>query len=164
MLFQNWNILIWFLCPTDDLQTLQASAVTGRRRLLTTTVPSNQVANPAICIELNQMIFFKVSINSTSRASSNYPVYVVNHLYNTNPTFDYGAFTQLAYLIANTNVTITSFAHVFTESGTYVFQDAQDSSLWVLLFDRTLSVLSFGMGRLLCSLFFVLRFLLCEEF
>lgn len=74
------------------------------------------------------MVLFKVTINSTDRTASNYPVYVVNHLYNSNPTFDYGAFTQLAYLIANTNVSISSFAHVFTEAGTYVFQDAQDST------------------------------------
>ena len=119
--------LVW----TDDLQSLQSSVVSGRRRLLTTTVPSNQVPNPALCLELNEMVLFKVTINSTDRTSSNYPVYVVNHLYNSNPTFDYGAFTQLAYLIANTNVSISSFAHVFTEAGTYVFQDAQDSSKWV---------------------------------
>ena len=107
---------------------MQSSVVSGRRRLLTTTVPSNQVPNPALCLELNEMVLFKVTINTTDRTSSNYPVYVVNHLYNSNPTFDYGAFTQLAYLIANTNVSISSFAHVFTEAGTYVFQDAQDSS------------------------------------
>lgn len=113
------------------LQTQSTQVISGRRRLLATGFPSNQIANPALCLELNEMVLFKVTMNSTDRSKSNYPVYVVNHLYNTNPTFDYGPFTQLAHLITNTNVTITSFAHVFTESGTYVFQDAQDSSRYI---------------------------------
>lgn len=112
----------------DDLHTLSTRRVSGRRRLLATSIPGNQIANPALCLEQNEMVLFKVWIDPSNRSSSNYPVYVANHLYNTNPTFDYGPFTQLAYLIANTNVSISSFAHVFTEGGTYVFRDSQDSS------------------------------------
>ena len=57
-------------------------------------------------------------------------MYVKNHLYNSNPTFDYGAFTQLQNLIDNTNASLTSFAHAFTEAGTFVFADAQNPAWW----------------------------------
>lgn len=116
-----------------DLQTLTSNvAPVGRRRLLSTTLPSNQILNPALCLEIGEIVLFNVWIDSTNRGASHYPVYVKNHLYNTNPTFDYGAFTQLKNLIDNTNVSITSFAHAFTESGTFVFADAQVPS-WELI-------------------------------
>ncbi|RUS80922.1 hypothetical protein EGW08_011303, partial [Elysia chlorotica] len=109
-----------------DLQTLTSNIVpVGRRRLLTTTLPANQILNPALCLELGEIVLFNVWLDSSNRTASHYPVYVKNHLYNTNPTFDYGAFTQLKNLIDTTNVSITSFAHAFTEAGTFVFADAQ---------------------------------------
>lgn len=43
-------------------------------------------------IQTGNLLLFGIEINDANRALSNYPVYVVNHLYNTNPTFDYGAF------------------------------------------------------------------------
>jgi hypothetical protein len=49
------------LAYADDLNTLQGTVVSGRRRLLATTVPANQVPNPALCLEQNQMVLFKVS-------------------------------------------------------------------------------------------------------
>lgn len=51
-----------------------------------------------------------------------------DHLYNTNPSFDYGDFTQLEYYIVETNVTYTSFGYSFTDAGTYVFNDAQSAN------------------------------------
>jgi hypothetical protein len=64
---------------------------------------------------------------------SHYPVYVKDHLYNTNPTFDYGAFTQLAYYVTQTNVTLGAFAHTFDEAGTFVFRDSQNFDWWVFI-------------------------------
>jgi hypothetical protein len=49
-----------------------------------------------------------------------------DHLFNTNPTFDYGDFTQLEYYILETNVSYNAFAFSFTEEGSYVLLDAQD--------------------------------------
>ena len=65
------------------------------------------------------------------RTKSHYPKYVKDHLYNTNPNFDYGDFTQLAYYITETNVNYTSFVYSFTEAGTYVFADAQNMNRFV---------------------------------
>lgn len=102
----------------------------GRRRLLAaTTVPTNQISNVVLCLELNDMIFFKIRINSTDRTQSNYPVYDKDHLFSTNPSFDFGPFTDLGSQIENTNANISTFAFVFSESGNFVFYDNADSSL-----------------------------------
>ena len=54
--------------------------------------------------------------------------YVKDHLFNTNPTFDYGDFQQLEYYVTQTTVPYTSFAFAFNEAGKYVFADSQDST------------------------------------
>ncbi len=84
-------------------------------------------------------------IDFEDRALSHYPVYIKDHLFNTNPTFDYGDFTQLEYYIAETNVTFYTFGVTFSEAGTYVVADAQApsrSEFW-----------SFGRGVVLCCFF-----------
>ena len=81
-----------------------------------------------MCLEEEDVLAFKVYINDANRQLSNYPVYVKDHLYNTNPDFDYGAFRQLASYITETQITLSVFMHVFTDPGTYVFKDAQDAS------------------------------------
>ena len=65
-------------------------------------------------------------------AWANYPIYVKDHLFNTNPSFDYSEFRDLKFYVLNTNVSITFFAHVFTEPGRYVFSDAQEST-WEII-------------------------------
>lgn len=95
----------------------------GRRRLLTTLVPNNQISNSLLCLELNEMVMFKIWINDTDRTQSHYPVYLKDHLFSNNPNFDYGQFLALKNLIETTNVNISTFAFVFTEAGNYVFQD-----------------------------------------
>lgn len=82
-----------------------------------------------MCVEAGEMVIFKLLINDTDRTLSHYPVYNKDHLFSTNPTFDYGPFTKLRYEIENTNANISSFAYVFSEGGNYVFYDAQDSTL-----------------------------------
>lgn len=114
-------------------QQLAPESLNRRRRSLlavNTTTPStdSEIRNPLVCLEKDDAVAFKVYINSASRTRSNYPVYVKDHLYNSNPDFDYGAFRQLAFYIKETNVSLSVFMHVFTDPGTYVFVDAQDAA------------------------------------
>lgn len=102
-----------------------------RQALNTTTPVNNEITNPIICLEEGDVLAFKLYVKETDRAQSNYPVYVKDHMYNTNQDFDYGSFRQLASFIKETNLTVSVFMHVFTDAGTYVFADAQDVERFV---------------------------------
>ncbi|KAI8480901.1 hypothetical protein Bbelb_413740, partial [Branchiostoma belcheri] len=84
------------------------------------------IPNPLLCLEVEEMVIFKVEVNETDRTKSHYPRYQKDHLFNTNPSFDYGAFRQLQEYIEKTNVTVEQFAFVFTDPGQYAFYDAQE--------------------------------------
>ena len=81
------------------------------------------IRSPVVCVNVGQAVFFKISINQLNRSLSHYPQYNKNHLFNTNPGFDYGQFRQLNLLIQTTNLNVNSFLNVFAEPGTYVFYD-----------------------------------------
>lgn len=97
----------------------------------TSTPANNEISNPVVCLEQGDVLAFKVFINEADRTQSNYPVYVKDHMFNTNPDFDYGAFRQLGSYIRETNITLSVFMHVFSDGGTYVFADAQDVARFV---------------------------------
>ena len=115
----------------EQFTEYEASQATARRRLLQTdgvtyTDGDGEIANPLVCLETDEMIIFQIWLDDTDRSLSNYPKYMKDHLFNSNPDFDYGDFTELEYYILETNVTYNAFAYQFTEAGTYVFVDAQD--------------------------------------
>ncbi|XP_071958404.1 uncharacterized protein [Antedon mediterranea] len=113
---------------TYDTTPFYSNSTIARRRLLVAESASGVpgIANPIFCLELEEMLVFKLTIDDTNRSLSNYPVYIKDHLFNTNPMFDYSEFRDLKFYVENTNVSINAFAHVFTESGQYVFADAQE--------------------------------------
>lgn len=99
-----------------------STGLSRKRRSVATSNPV-EIRSPIICITIGQAVVFKVNINNTNRNMSNYPQYKRDHLFNTNPNFDYGNFRQLDTLIRKTNQTITVFVQLFTEPGVHVFYD-----------------------------------------
>lgn len=99
------------------------------RRLLAPDVPpptTPQITSPLVCIHQGQAVVFKVFLNLADRSKSNYPVYVREHLFNTNPTFDFSPFLELKRLVESTTYQVASLTHTFLNPGTYVFADAQN--------------------------------------
>ncbi|PIK33904.1 hypothetical protein BSL78_29274 [Apostichopus japonicus] len=121
---------------TNDFTSSEPNTTStfSRRRLLATSGDTlSGIPNPLFCLELEDMMIFRVSINEVNRSLSHYPVYVKDHLFNTNPTFDYSEFRDLRFYVESTNVSISSFAHVFVESGQYVFADTQEPEHEVII-------------------------------
>ena len=93
-----------------------------RRRAVSNTggVTVQGISNPTTCLRFNEAMLFGVD-------NDNYPVYDEKNLYNTNPNFDFGAFSDLAeqHQLIKTNSTL--FAFRFTDPGVYVFKMNQES-------------------------------------
>ncbi|XP_068592031.1 uncharacterized protein [Cebidichthys violaceus] len=83
-----------------------------------------RIPNPIVCLSSGDMLIFHLTINHTARHLSHFPVYQKDHLFNSNPSWDFGAFRQLQILMKQTNLNSTRFAHVFSETGKYVFVDS----------------------------------------
>lgn len=77
------------------------------------------IARPVVCINQRDTILFDVS-------NTNYPVYEVDSLLNSNPDFDYSEFTTLAETARSSSM-VNSFAFTFDEPGVYVFKLSTDS-------------------------------------
>lgn len=124
------NTILYKFAHSASLNDWENSQVFRRRLLAVTSVTdgTEEIANPIICLELEELVVFRIWVDSSDRTLSHYPKYQKDHLFNTNPSFDYGDFTMLGYYITETNVTYNSFAYTFAEAGTYVFADAQDTS------------------------------------
>ncbi|XP_075892173.1 uncharacterized protein LOC142895201 [Nelusetta ayraudi] len=85
---------------------------------------SPRIPNPIVCLSAGDMLIFALTVNHTDRRLSHFPVYQKDHLFNSNPSWDFGAFRRLQTLIKQSNVNSTRFAHVFADTGKYVFVDS----------------------------------------
>jgi len=64
---------------------------------------------------------------TSANGVDHYPEYVSNSLFNTNPSFDYGAFVGLADSVKK-GYAVTSFYYAFDQPGVYTFRDAGDKT------------------------------------
>ncbi|KAK1786529.1 hypothetical protein P4O66_017651 [Electrophorus voltai] len=127
--------------------------------------PLSRIRNPIACLSPSDMLIFQITINFTGkhictsdvslkysdknmcivfnvshdldRLLSHFPVYQKDHLFSSNPAWDFGSFRRLSRLIRHSRINSTRFAHVFSEPGQYVFTDnaVPDWSLVVVVRD-----------------------------
>jgi hypothetical protein len=88
------------------------------------TTQANSLAgynNPTVCLIVEQGLMFEIP------DSTNYPVYAKDNLLNSNPDFDYGAFSELADKLKLNTTKITTFSFTFKTVGTYIFVSSLDT-------------------------------------
>lgn len=108
--------------PTTNIQALtQSSALIARARQRRDATLTPEITNPVLCLETGEAVLFQIT--QSTNGSYHYPIYVKDHLLNTNSNFDFGSFLQLDTLIMS-SVDLSFFVHVFFVSGTYVFADS----------------------------------------
>ena len=89
--------------------------LSGERRFLQ---EAQLIQNSIVCIQPYDSIAFEVS-------PENFPVYVKDSIYNTDPDYDYGVFTTLENKLLYAELAISSFMVGFVYEGVFVFGDIQ---------------------------------------
>lgn len=69
-----------------------------------------------ICVKPYSAVSFSVS-------KEHFPVYIKQSIYNTDPNYDYGAFSKLHTKLTSTGVVISTFTNTFSYEGVFVFGD-----------------------------------------
>nr|XP_055052406.1 zonadhesin isoform X1 [Misgurnus anguillicaudatus] len=122
----------WILKDPDLIESILSETVdilerdVRRKRHVDQNEISNhlpRIPNPIACLSPNDMLIFQLTINHTDRRHSHFPVYLKDHLFSSNPGWDFGAFRRLEHLLKHTQLNSSKFAHVFMEPGKYVFVD-----------------------------------------
>ena len=129
----------------DLLRSYQLSATTSRLQRLQATpggstpasapAPSGPATQPSPgaggganfvertiqCIEPGDGVSFEVN-------PVNFPVYIVESKYNTDPNYDYGAFSQLQTKLNSAKLQISTFPVTFSKEGVFTFGDHETPS------------------------------------
>jgi len=111
------------------LPTAGTSLVSHRRKSLLRAAALDDsevvgVQSPLVCIKGGQGIMWSIT---SANGVDHYPEYVSDSLFNTNPSFDYGAFVGLAESVKR-GYAVTSFYYAFEQAGVYTFRDAGDKT------------------------------------
>jgi hypothetical protein len=95
------------------------------RRRLQADNPNAKIFNPIYCIKEEDSFIFSIE------SPIHFPVYMKNSVLNTNPTFDYGAFTVLEEEMLRRSAlgdnTPSIFAFTFVKAGSYIFNDSANT-------------------------------------
>ncbi|MGH0182776.1 UNVERIFIED_CONTAM: hypothetical protein FKN15_010830 [Acipenser sinensis] len=120
---------------TSPEVTETPNTLSRNRRSSEHAAAAARIPNPIACLKPSDMIIFQLSLNHRNRSLSHFPVYQKDHLFNSNPGWDSGAFRRLGHLVKETRFNFSRFAHVFSEPGKYVLLDnaAQERSLVVVV-------------------------------
>lgn len=91
-----------------------SSATSRRKRRAVSDLSYRGMSNPTICLKHGSHLMWKVS-------NTDFPKYVKNNLYNTNPSFDEGPFKALEEKHQLESTKFELFAYRFDVEGVYVF-------------------------------------------
>ncbi|XP_077578969.1 uncharacterized protein LOC144200599 [Stigmatopora nigra] len=137
--FDSEGVFGWIPKQRKDIEIFlsesKANLASTQRKTTRDLFISSRIPNPIACLSPSDMLIFHLTINHTDRNLSHFPVYEKDHLFNNNPSWDFGVFRRVQTLIKQSNLNNSWFAHIFYETGKYVFVDSNvpDWSLLVVV-------------------------------
>ena len=105
---------------SEAIAVIPNSSTRRRRAVEIEEIPA--IANPLICLGAGEAVAFTITVGDNT-STYHFPVYIKDHLLNSNPDFDYGAYRQLGDYL-DSSVLVSTFVAVFNDPGTYVFRDS----------------------------------------